>query len=92
MNDYYEKMKNHYLTIWTSCKNQSSKLQLYNLIKEKYEIEAYLTIIKNFEQRKSLTKLRISNHKLAIETGRYGRQKVPAEQRLELFRIRTLLE
>ena len=31
----------------------------------------YLDKIKNFEQRRTLTRFRISAHKLAIETGRY---------------------
>jgi hypothetical protein len=31
----------------------------------------YLSIIKNFEQRRRLSKLRISAHKLQIEIGRY---------------------
>jgi hypothetical protein len=33
--------------------------------------ENYLSIIKNFEQRRRLSKLRISAHKLQIEIGRY---------------------
>jgi hypothetical protein len=33
--------------------------------------EKYLDKIKNFEQRRTLTRFRISVHKLAIETGRY---------------------
>ena len=36
-----------------------------------FGFEKYLDKIKNFEQRRTLTRFRISAHKLAIETGRY---------------------
>ena len=41
--------------------------------------------IHNDEQRMQYTKLRISNHNLAIEEGRYGKEKVPIENRLCTF-------
>jgi hypothetical protein len=40
----------------------------------------YLSVIGNFEHRRCLTKLRISAHRLHIETGRY--QGIPPHQRL----------
>jgi hypothetical protein len=40
-------------------------------IKTNFGYENYLSIIKNFEQRRRLSKLRISAHKLQIEIGRY---------------------
>ena len=76
-------MKKHYLKTWNSKLKNSTKLDLYDSIKENYEIEDYLTSIRNFEQRRYFTKMRTSNHKLAIETGRYIRQKI--EDRLCVF-------
>ena len=41
---------------------------------------SHLSVIGNFEHRRCLTKLRISAHRLHIETGRY--QGIPPHQRL----------
>ena len=82
INNYHERMKKHYLKEWKSHLVQSTKLQLYKSIKYDYKSEEYLDIIKNVEQRRLLTKFRISNHKLAIETGRYGKQKTQVDQRI----------
>ena len=60
----------------------SSKLAFYETFKEFYEEEKYLNIITNFEQRQQFTKFRISNHKLAIETGRYTKPFTPRDKRL----------
>jgi hypothetical protein len=76
---YYESIKKHYIKAWKSNLAKSRKLERYNSIKETYETEDYLNIVRNFDQRRCFTKLRISNHKLAIETGRYGKQKVQIE-------------
>ena len=38
--------------------------------------EDYLADVKNKHHRIALTKVRISSHNLAIETGRYGTQRV----------------
>ena len=76
-------MKKHYLNTWNSNFRNSKKLGLYDSIKENYELEDYLTSIRHFEQRRYFTKMRISNHKLAIETGRYI--KLRTEERLCVF-------
>ena len=51
--------------------NSSGKLRSYTIFKSNFGREKYLSILHNFEQRRSLTKLRISAHQLRIETGRY---------------------
>ena len=51
--------------------NLVSKLRTYNLIKDSWQAEAYLKVIKNVKDRTSLSKFRLSNHKLLIETGRH---------------------
>ena len=50
----------------------SSKLFLYSKIKKEFKIEEYLLATSNIEVRKLLTKFRVSDHPLAIETGRYN--------------------
>ena len=62
--------------------NQGNKMRTYRLFKtiDNYKCENYLHQVTNTRHRIALTKLRLSNHKLAIETGRYSRPfKKPAE-------------
>ena len=47
------------------------KLRTYCRIKTSFGSEKYLHIINNFTLRRAITKLRISSHRLKIETGRY---------------------
>ena len=65
----------------TRISTPDSKLRTYNLIKKDNEIQPYLINIKNVNYRKSLTKFRLSNHDLMIETGRYTKPKIPKENR-----------
>ena len=51
-------------------------------MKTKYEAEDNLSSQTNISLRKELTKLRISNHELMIERGRYHSPKIPREERL----------
>ena len=53
----------------------SNKLCFYRKFKSDYNFEPYLKHVNNFQHRKFLTKLRISNHCLRIETGRYFKEK-----------------
>ena len=57
----------------------SGKLKFLRSMKHTYNCETYLKI-DNFENRRALTKLRTSNHRLAIETGRWT--KTERENRL----------
>ena len=57
-----------------------SKLRTYALIKQTIGREDYLTEIKNTKRRQKLTKLRLSNHQLMIETGRH--KKLPKDERI----------
>ena len=53
--------------------NQKNKLRTFRKIKtiENYKCEDYLRQVTNIRHRITLTKLSLSNHKLAIESGRY---------------------
>ena len=55
--------------------NQSNKMRTYREVKtiDNYRCEDYLHHVTNIRHRTTMTKLRLSNHRLAIETGRYMR-------------------
>ena len=46
-------------------------LETYLTLKTNFGLENYFSVTRNFHQRKAFCKLRISSHKLFIETGRY---------------------
>ena len=50
---------------------ESSKLRTYSKLKKTFGLEDYLTKIQNINDRVAMTKLRLSNHHLMIEKGRY---------------------
>ena len=79
-----QRLKDIELQRWLSEINQqSNKMRTYRLFKmmDNYKCEDYLHQVTNTRHRIALTKLRLSNHKLAIETGRYSRLfKKPAER------------
>ena len=81
-----KELKLQFLNFYKSVYNQklekidnSSKLYFYKTIKQNLEKECYLDS-QNFEKRRNITKLRISDHNLLIEKGRY--LKIPRENRL----------
>ena len=47
----------------------SGKMQFLRKIKDSYNFEPYLNI-QNDQHRKSISKIRLSSHRLAIESGR----------------------
>ena len=57
----------------------NNKLFLYSKMKTKYTIDPFI-FNSNFENRRLLVKMRISDHNLGIETGRYN--KINREQRI----------
>ena len=59
-----------------------NKLRTYGQFKSQFSMENYVLHIKNTKARKLFTSLRISNHTLCIETGRYTRPKTPPLERL----------
>ncbi len=62
-----------------TIKEESSKLRTYSLFKTGVGLEPYLLDIKSFDMRSKVTKFRLSNHRLRIETGR--RDKLPKWER-----------
>ena len=77
---YKDIMKQNYITQWRHAVNYARKLEFYNTFKHCYEISSYLNLTRKTINRKALVKLRVSNHKLMIETGRYNQ--TPHDKRL----------
>lgn len=61
-------MKEEYISFWNNSVKHSSKLEFYREFKISYDPGTFLDIIRSLNKRR---KFRISNHKLAIEAGRY---------------------
>ena len=61
-----------YITQWRYSVNYTRKLEFYNTFKHCCEISSYLNLARTTINRKTLVKLRVSNHKLMFETGRYN--------------------
>ena len=73
-------LEEKYLTFWKHKLENSSKLTFYSTFKTDHNLENYLVFIKDPYKRKCLSRLRVSNHNLQIEIGRY--QNIPREERL----------
>ena len=75
-------MDDHYVKDWYSSLHLYSegKLSTYVKIKQKWGFESYLSVVRNFDYRRSMCKLRISSHSLKIETGRFTN--TPRNERL----------
>lgn len=59
--------------------NTSTKLQMYSSFKSDTAYEPYLSKIRNRKYKFALSRLRLSSHSLAVETGRYNG--TPREER-----------
>jgi hypothetical protein len=79
---YKDKLKSELCRI---KQNNSGKLRFYCKIVGDFELQRYLKLNISKDLKLMLTKLRVSAHSLAIETGRYGTTKIPADQRFCKF-------
>ena len=72
-------IKSSYIKYWgTKVISNTGRLEFYKKIKKDFGFEDYLTL-PTFKERKTINKLRCSNHGLEIEKGRH--QKTPREDR-----------
>ena len=62
-----------------------NKLRTYKLLKSSFTSEPYITLVRNRNQRSNLTRLRVSAHNLAIESGRKTWPVTPIEQIICLY-------
>ena len=69
---YVSSMKQEYISHWQNTLQHSQKLEFYRSLKTDHTTSSYLDLIRGTAGRRALIKLRISNHKLMIEIGRYN--------------------
>ncbi len=71
-----------YIHDWQQKVTQVKKLTYFHSIKSDYKLAPYLSCIKNYGHRKLLTKYRLSEHSLSVETGRHKQSWRARELRL----------
>ena len=81
VNQIIRHQKQTYITNWNTQTKTQSKMQCYLDLKREYRLADYLTTVTNTKYRNILTKYRLSEHSLAIETGRYKQSWLPKEER-----------
>ena len=69
---YVSSMQEEYILYWQNTLQRSQKLEFYRSFKTDHTSPRYLDLTKGTAGRGALLKLRISNHKLMIEIGRYN--------------------
>ena len=62
---------NSEISRFVSSNPSGGRLKLFSALKENFGYEEYLSKIKNWQHRRLYTQLRISAHKLSVESGRY---------------------
>lgn len=75
----YKTFKQDYITYWQTQTKTQSKIQYYLTLNRYYTTTEYLSTV---TLKRMLTKYRLSEHSLAIETGRHRKTWLPAEQTL----------
>ena len=70
---------------------KTGKLLFYSKVYKKFELQPYLKLPLKRNERTNLTRIRISSHNLAIETGRYHNPPLPRDQRF-CFSCQTEIE
>ena len=77
----FERLRNNFhQSCFEEINLEHSKLRTYAKLKTEIGMEKYLNSIKNITERTAITKIRLSNHDLMIETGRY--KEIPVQERL----------
>ena len=79
------RLQDMYLTEWTHDVIDSTDGRLFRSLKMSFCYEPYLDNIHNSAIRNAITRLRLSSHRYRIETGRWGKNKIPREQRKCIF-------
>ena len=71
---YVSLMKQEYILYWQNTLQRSQKLEFYSSFKTDHTTSSYLELTRGTAGRRALAtvKLRMSNHKLVIEIGRYN--------------------
>lgn len=75
-------LKENFEKNWALQLLKSEKLRSYRTYKNIFKFENYLSNIYNDNERFNMTRLRTSNHRLHLETGRYTTPKTPINERV----------
>ena len=67
---------------WDASVRDNRVLTLYETVKETFQYELYLDVIKDKYLCHAFTKLRVYSHKFRIETGRYDHSGIERQERL----------
>lgn len=78
-------LKQHYSDIWKNKLELTSKANTFKTHKTNLTYENYLTLIPNRHFRRTLAKIRLSDHCLSIETGRHTKPPTDPDKRLCKF-------
>ena len=70
---FVDHMQKKYITYWKHSLCNSQNLEFYNVLKDSYTSSICLDVTRKKPKRKALVKLRIGNHKLNIDTGRFDK-------------------
>ena len=73
--------RNHYDRHWKLKSLDSPKAAFFRIFKIRNTLEKYLFTVKNVRYRIALSRFRLSNHKLLIETGRHQKPKLERNDR-----------
>ena len=65
--------------------NKSSSMCMYRELKSDFDRSPYLTMLQNKKLRNALSKLRLSSHRLAVETGRHTNIRIARQNRKCIF-------
>ena len=81
MSIFKVRISDHFIQNWSEQIENSTRANTYKLISV-FQFQCYLDIIKVKKIRYAFTRLRVSSHRLAIETGRWHKpDKIPLENR-----------
>lgn len=78
---FKERVKDIFMQEWRSRLENSTRARFYLPISD-FQYQKYLDVINTVKLRKSLSKLRVSSHRLEIEMGRWAKpNKIPIQNR-----------
>ena len=88
---FKQRLIDTFIQKWRSDLEENGVLLVYKHMKFEFKYENYLSIIRNKHYRQLITKFRICAHKLRIESGRYGQQRIDRGDRLcEICAVRDI--
>ena len=80
-----QRLTDHFIQGWQVRLNESSRANFYTTISS-FNFQPYLDCINVLKYSQAFSKLRMSSHRLAIESGRWTRpNRIPIEQRICLI-------